>query len=103
MTSEVLVTLFEVGCVCTLGLAGGIYFCWQAAVLCFLLSPIMIIGMYMMSTMQWGNKGGRMKQHGDSIDNYEKSNALLSDLIINYRTIISLGQKNVDKIHTVFE
>ena len=25
-------------------------------------------------------------------------NALISDIVINYRTIISFGQKNVDKI-----
>jgi hypothetical protein len=26
----------------------------------------------------------------------DTSNALLSDIIMNYRTIISLGQKNID-------
>ena len=60
MTSEVLVTLFELVCVVIIGLVAGIYFCWQATILCFILSPIMIVGMYMMSTMQFGNKGGRM-------------------------------------------
>ena len=34
---------------------------------------------------------------------YQKSNALLSDLIINYRTVISFGQKNVDRINQSFE
>jgi len=28
MTSEVLVTVFELLCVITLGFAGGLYFCW---------------------------------------------------------------------------
>ena len=32
------------------------------------------------------------------VDEYEKSNALLSDVIINYRTVIGFGQKNVDKV-----
>lgn len=31
-------------------------------------------------------------------DAYRSSNALLSDIIMNYRTIISLGEKNVDAI-----
>jgi len=32
------------------------------------------------------------------IDHYEESNALLDNLILNYRTIISFGEDNVDKI-----
>ena len=51
MTSEVLVTIFELCSIVTLGMIGGIYFCWQAAILCFICSPIMIVGMYMMATM----------------------------------------------------
>ena len=39
---------------------------------------------------------------GDELDSYAKSNALLSDVIINYRTVISLGQKNVDCINDNF-
>jgi len=66
MTSEVLVTVFELICVITLGFVGGLYFCWQAALLCFILSPIMVIGMYMMSRMQFGNKGGRSSEGDDA-------------------------------------
>ena len=55
-----------------------------------------------MATMQWGQKGGKNKNLNGGegvIDEYAKSNALLSDLIINYKTVISFGQKNVDKIN----
>lgn len=31
-------------------------------------------------------------------DSYKKANSLLSDIILNYRTVISFGQKNVDMI-----
>mmetsp|Transcript_33800 Transcript_33800/g.44614 ORF Transcript_33800/g.44614 Transcript_33800/m.44614 type:complete len:284 (-) Transcript_33800:1325-2176(-) len=106
MTSEVLVTLWELACIMLIGMIGGAIFCWQAAILAFLLSPIMIIGMYMMATMQFGNKGGRWKDvngGSDELDSYAKSNALLSDVVINYRTVISLGQKNVDCINANFE
>ena len=58
----------------------------------------MLIGMYMQATMKWGRKGGKIVDGSEKISNYEKSNALLSDVIINYRTVISLGQKNVDSI-----
>ena len=59
-----------------------------------------------MATMQWGQKGGKNKNLNGGegvIDEYAKSNALLSDLIINYKTVISFGQKNVDKINKKFE
>lgn len=104
MTSEVLVTIFELVAIIIIGMSAGLYFNWKAAIVCLICSPIMIIGMYMMATMQWGNKGGRREEHQDNeIDNYARSNALLADVIINYRTIISLGQKNVDKINETFE
>ena len=102
MTSEVLVTIFEVGCIMAIGLTLGSYFCWQAAILSFILSPIMIVGMYKMITMQFGNKGGKWAgtagEKTAEIGDFDKANSLLSDLIINYRTIISLGQDNVDEI-----
>ena len=59
MTSEVLVTIFELVAIVIIGMAAGIYFNWKAAILCLVVSPIMVVGMYMMATMQWGNKGGR--------------------------------------------
>ena len=104
MTSEVLVTIFEVFAMLVIGMAGGLYFCWQAAIVAFVCSPMLILGAYLMARMQFGNKGGRSADAKDGeIDNYARSNALLSDVIINYRTIISLGQKNVDSIVQKFE
>ena len=44
-----------------------------------------------------------MKHEVKAVDEYEKANALLSDVILNYRTIITFGQKNVDKINKKFE
>ena len=37
------------------------------------------------------------------MDAYDKSNALLSDVILNYKTVISFGQRNVDKINEKYE
>lgn len=91
MTSEVLVTIFKLVAIVILGMSAGIYFSWKAAIVCLVCSPILIVGMYMMATM--------FKDESvvaDEVNNYARSNALLSDVIINYRTVISLGQKNVD-------
>ena len=32
----------------------------------------------------------------ESKDNYAESSALLSDIVMNYKTIISFGEKNID-------
>ena len=37
------------------------------------------------------------------VDEYKKSNALLTDVILNYRTIVSFGEKNIKKIIQKFE
>lgn len=93
MTSEVVVTIFELIVTVSMGMIIAFTICWQAAIMCILFSPIPILGMYMMATMSFGTKGGRSKDatKDGEIDNYERSNALLSDVVINYRTIISLG------------
>lgn len=51
---------------------------------------MMVFGGFFMSSFQFGV--------GKTDDAYQQSNALLSDIIMNYRTIISLGEKNVDFI-----
>ena len=66
----------------------------------------MLIGVYAMSRLQWGTKkGGKSRAESDilKVDVYAKSNALLSDVIINYRTVICLGEKNVDALVKKFE
>ena len=97
MTSEVIVTIFELIVTISFGMIIAFIICWQAAIMCIICSPIMIFGMYMTATMVHGTKGGRSKEaKEDEVDDFEKSNALLADIVINYRTIISFGQKNVD-------
>ena len=50
----------------------------------------MVLGGLGMSKLQFNQKAVD--------DSYKQANALLSDVIINYRTIISFGEKNVDFI-----
>lgn len=39
---------------------------------------------------------------GEERDFYKESNALLSDVILNYRTVISFGEKNIDFLMSKF-
>ena len=50
----------------------------------------MVLGGLGISKLQFNQKGVD--------DSYKAANALLSDIILNYRTVISFGQKNVDLI-----
>lgn len=67
-----------------------LYFSWQVGIIAIILSPMMVFGGFFMSSFQWSQ--------GKVDDAYQESNALLSDIIMNYRTIISLGDKNVEFI-----
>ena len=67
-----------------------LYFSWQIGLIAIVMSPLMVFGGFFMSALQWNQ--------GKVDDAYSESNALLSDIIMNYRTIISLGEKNVDFI-----
>ena len=64
------------------------YYSWQIGLIAFGLSPLMVSGGYFMSALQWSQ--------AEVDDAYAESNALLSDIIMNYRTVISFGGKNVD-------
>lgn len=62
-------------------------FSWQVAIVVTLTSPFMIVGGLGMTKLQFNQQ---------SVDYSQKeANALLSDLVLNYRTVISFGDKNV--------
>jgi len=63
-------------------------FSWPLGIVVTLTSPFMVLGGLGMSKLQFNQKAVD--------DSYKQANALLNDLIMNYRTVISFGQKNVD-------
>ena len=69
-----------------LGLIIGFYFCWQEALVCLLVSPIMIIGatidMEMMKAADEENK-----------DANKEANLLCGDSIVNFKTVQSFGNE----------
>jgi hypothetical protein len=54
-----------------------------------------------MAKLQW-NKTTWNKNDAEG-DPYLKSNALLSDVILNYKTVISFGEKNIDSVIKKYE
>jgi ABC-type transport system involved in Fe-S cluster assembly fused permease/ATPase subunit len=63
--------------------------------------PILIVGVIAMSKLQW--KKSTFKEKTGESDPYLKSNALLSDVILNYKTVISFGEKNIDSVIKKYE
>ena len=51
MTSEVVVTIFEIVVIIVLGIGAGLIICWQAALLSIFCSPLLIVGLYKMASM----------------------------------------------------
>jgi len=63
--------------------------------------PILIVGVIAMSNLQW--KKTTYGQGNNEQDPYLKSNALLSDVILNYKTVISFGEKNINSVIKKYE
>lgn len=90
LTTEVLGIILEAALGLTVSSLICAIFSWQLAIIVTLLSPLMILGGLGMASLQ-------LNQAAVS-NSYMQANALLSDIIMNYRTVISFGQKNVDFI-----
>lgn len=101
MTTETLSTVMEAFLGLGLGLALSCYYSWQMALLTIATVPILIVGVIAMAKLQW-NKTTYNKKDVEA-DPYLKSNALLSDVILNYRTVISFGEKNIENVIKKYE
>jgi ABC-type multidrug transport system fused ATPase/permease subunit len=63
-------------------------FTWEVAIVATALSPFMVLGGVGMTSGSVSSK--------DEETAYKAANALLSDLVLNYKTIITFGEKNVN-------
>ena len=67
------------------GITASAYFEWRMTVVCIGAIPFVMAGGIIMANLNFG------RNKKDEKDPYAQSNALLSDIILNYRTIISFG------------
>jgi ABC-type multidrug transport system fused ATPase/permease subunit len=88
LTSETIAVVLESFLTLATGIAISFYFSWRVALVGLGCSPFMIVGAVMASKLQWkaNMPGANSKQ-----DYYKETNALLTDIIMNYRTVISFG------------
>lgn len=82
------------------------FFQWRMTLVCVAATPFVMLGGLVNSRLGWGsrNRDQAKEQSAKRLaDAYEQSNALLSDVILNYRTVISFGGANIDSIMAKYE
>jgi ATP-binding cassette, subfamily B (MDR/TAP), member 1 len=90
LTTEAIGILIEAFLGITISCLICFIFSWQLAIVVTLFSPFMVLGGLGMAKLQFNQEAVD--------DSYKQANSLLSDIILNYRTVIAFGPKNVDMI-----
>jgi ATP-binding cassette subfamily B (MDR/TAP) protein 1 len=93
LTTELVGTLLESLITLLVGIALSAFFEWRMAIVSIFLTPFMVLGAVIMTRLVWRAPGFKSQhdKYTTEIDAYAQSNALLADVIMNYRTIISFG------------
>ena len=94
LTTETVSVLIEALLSLVAGITISALFEWRMALVCILATPFVLVGGVIMARLQWkSGPGGKSKDDPNvkRVDPYEASNALLADVILNYRTVISFG------------
>ena len=84
------------------GVILALFYTWKMGLVTLALVPFVSLGGIMMSRLQWKTKPSNKQDKSQEDDPYNTSNALLSDIIMNYRTVIGFGDKNVDYTPTLY-
>ena len=104
MTTEHLGILIEAYGGLVVGAAISLFYNWKMGLITCLFVPFISLGGVLMSRLAWKTKAGKINADEAKVDDpYEMSNALLSDILINYRTVIGFGDKNVDYLLEKFD
>lgn len=103
LTTETIIVILEALLNMVVGIALGLIFCYVQTLYVLCASPLLIVGAYFTSRLQWGNKGGKWGANVKNADKYAKANALLSDVVINYKTVIAFGSRNIEPVFDKFE
>jgi ABC-type multidrug transport system fused ATPase/permease subunit len=104
MTTEHFAILMEAILGLFIGVILALFYTWRMGLVTLALVPFVAFGGIIGSRLQWKTKPIQSSSVTDGVqDPYKKSNALLSDIIMNYRTVVGFGEKNVDFLLTKFD
>lgn len=99
LSTEIIATLGEMFFCLTIGMSISAFFQWRMTLICIAITPMVMFGGFFMSKLKWKQDHAKPDQKGmdkltdKSGDPYDESNALLSDVITNYRTVISFRKR----------
>ncbi|CDW75981.1 abc transporter [Stylonychia lemnae] len=99
LTSQTLGLILEAILCLFIGIALAFISSWKMALVTMSISPLLILGGVAEQMVYWNsfkNTAKQVQENEESINPNDRANALLSDIIINYKTVISLGQKNIE-------
>ncbi len=104
MTTEHIAIIMEAILGLLIGVVLALFYTWRLGLISLALVPFVAFGGIIGSRLHWKTKPNQSSSVDDGVnDPYKKSNALLSDIIMNYRTVIGFGEKNVDYLLTKFD
>lgn len=103
LTSEHLAVIIEAFLGLIIGMIISFIYSWKLGLVTLAMVPFVQVGGVLMSKLAWKSNPGKNTEVKTQDDPYQKSNALLSDIIMNYRTVIGFGEKNVDYLLTKFD
>ena len=103
LTTEHLAVMIEASLCLIIGIVIAMIYSWKLGLITLVMVPFVQLGGVLMSRLQWKTKPGTTSENKKEDDPYNSSNALLSDIIMNYRTVIGFGEKNVDYLLTKFD
>jgi ATP-binding cassette subfamily B (MDR/TAP) protein 1 len=82
-----------------IGIILAFIYSWRMSLITLGLCPFLALGGFLRSRIMKKEMEGTDK----SAAYYKESNALLSDIIINYRTVIAFGPKNIEYLVSKFD
>jgi ATP-binding cassette, subfamily B (MDR/TAP), member 5 len=106
MTTEHLAILIEAYGGVVIGAIISLFYTWKMGLVTIGFVPFISLGGIMLSRLAWkikANKASNTDAKNEMEDPYQMSNALLSDILINYRTVIGFGEKNIDYLLEKFD
>jgi len=93
MTTETIIIMIEGVAIMIIGFVLGSFYCWEITLISFIFSPTMFVGFWAQANVQKRNYN--QSEQGNL---YAQANALLSELVLNYKTVAAFGSKNTEQI-----
>ncbi|CDW72274.1 abc transporter [Stylonychia lemnae] len=98
LTSEAFTNILEAIFCLLIGVGIAFLYSWRLALISLAFSPLVIIGGVALQIAVWNKTQDSNKANIKDekiLDPYDQANSLISEILINYKTVISFGEKNI--------